>query len=256
MNQLTLVKVGGGVLENKAEMKSFVDKFCQIQGPKVLVHGGGRLASNLMEQMGVPVKMVEGRRITDSQTLDIVTMTYGGLINKQTVAAIQAKGQLALGLTGVDAGIVIAQKRPVKEIDYGFVGDVKSVNITPLKLLIDAGITPVIAPLSTDGNGLILNTNADTIAAEIAIALASVYSVTLIYCFEKTGVLSDPNDETTVIPLISDNQYGKLKSDGIVTGGMIPKLDNCFAALSRGLSKVRITNTDNLITNKGTTLIA
>jgi acetylglutamate kinase len=254
MEKLTLIKIGGGVLENQSEMLEFLDQFAAIKGNKILVHGGGREATKLQEKLGIPAKMHEGRRITDSDTLEIVTMVYGGLINKRTVALLQARGCNAIGLTGADAGIVLAKKRPVKDIDYGFVGDVEKVDHQSLKKLIDSGFVPIIAPLTYSKEGYMLNTNADTMASEIAIALSQEYEVSLVFCFEKKGVLSNPKDDESVISKIDISYYNELKSKGIITDGMIPKLDNSFKALEKGVKEIRITNSKEVNRNSGTVL--
>jgi len=204
--------------------------------------------------LGIQAKMHEGRRITDAESLDIVTMVYGGLINKRTVALLQARNCNAIGLTGADAAIVLAKKRPVKEIDYGFVGDVEKVNQSAIKKLIEAGFFPIIAPLTFSSEGYMLNTNADTMASEIAIAMSDEYEVTLIFCFEKSGVLSNPKDDKSVIPEINLNHYIELKSKGIITDGMIPKLDNSFNALKKGVKEIQITNSKEVNGNCGTIL--
>jgi acetylglutamate kinase len=254
MDKLTVIKIGGGVLENQAEMLEFLDQFASIKGNKILVHGGGREATKLQERLGIPAKMHEGRRITDAETLEIVTMVYGGLINKRTVALLQARQCNAIGLTGADAGIVLAKKRPVKDIDYGFVGDVEKVNQQTIKKLIEAGLVPIISPLTYCSEGFMLNTNADTMASEIAIALSSEYEVSLVFCFEKKGVLSNPKDNESVIPQIDLNSYTDLKSKGIISDGMIPKLDNSFNALHKGVSEIRITNSGAVNQASGTIL--
>lgn len=252
---INVVKIGGGVLENSDSTRDFLDAFVHLDGTKVLIHGGGRLATNLAERLDIPTQMVEGRRITDEQTLQVVTMVYGGLVNKQVVAQLQARGMDALGLTGADINCMLANKRPmINGIDYGFVGDVVATQGNKLLALLEQGITPVIAPLTHDGKGTLLNTNADTMAAETAKALAQCASekVTLTFCFEKAGVLSDPDDETSVIPEITPDSYARLKREGIVSGGMIPKLDNALAALTAGVSQVRITSIADI---QGGTLI-
>lgn len=254
MKKLTVIKVGGGVLENPTEMEEFLNQFAAIDGRKVLVHGGGREANKMMERLGIQTKMVNGRRITDTQTLDVVTMVYGGLINKRTIAALQVRGCNAIGLTGADAGFIIANKRSVKDIDYGFVGDIEKVNSAILEQFLNLGLTPVIAPLTFDTNGSMLNTNADTIASEVAISLSDVYEVSLVYCFEKAGVLSNPNDDSSVIEDISLKTFIELKNKGIITDGMIPKLDNCFHALEKGVTEVWITNAKAANTKQGTKL--
>jgi acetylglutamate kinase len=250
--KLTVVKVGGGVLEDVESLAVFLDRFVALPGLKILVHGGGRLATKLSEQLNIESKMIEGRRITDSGTLDIVTMVYGGLINKKTVAALQARGCNAGGFTGADMNLIRAIKRPVGAIDYGFVGDIAQVNPEVLNVLLNNGITPVIAPLTHDGNGQLLNTNADTIASEIAGAMPGLFEVSLVFCFEKPGVLSDSDDDTSVIPALDENLYQSFKASGIIHSGMIPKIDNSFSALQKGVAQVIITSASTLNLNSGT----
>lgn len=239
--KLTVVKVGGKIVEEEATLHKLLDDFAAIEGRKVLVHGGGRSATKLAERLGIESRMVNGRRITDAETLKVVTMVYGGLVNKNIVAGLQARGVNALGLTGADMDIIRSVKRPVKDIDYGFVGDVKQVNAGLLGDLIAKEVVPVMAPLTHDGEGRMLNTNADTIAGETAKALAALFDVTLVYCFEKKGVLRDENDDDSVISTINPAEFRQLVADGIIQGGMIPKLENSFEALEAGVSEVVIT---------------
>ena len=242
---IQVIKIGGGVLENEAQRDAFLRQFAAIEGPKVLVRGGGRLATTIAERLGVETHMIDGRRVTDKETLDIVTMVYGGLVNKQVVAQLQTMGVNAIGMTGADGGWMKAVKRPIKNgIDYGYVGDVVEVNGAHLRTLLDNGLTPVIAPITFSADGLLLNTNADTVASQTAISLAP--DVQLTFCFEKAGVLRDADDESTLIPRITRESYKQLLADGIVSGGMIPKIDNAFAALERGVKSVRITHANNL----------
>lgn len=242
---IQVIKIGGGVLENEAQRNQFLQQFAAIKGPKVLVHGGGRLATTMADRMGVETHMIDGRRVTDKETLDIVTMVYGGLVNKQVVAQLQTMGVNAIGLTGVDGGWMRSVKRPLKNgIDYGYVGDVEEVNGDYLRMLLDNGLTPVIAPITFSTEGLLLNTNADTVASQTAISLAP--EVELTFCFEKAGVLSNPDDEASVIAKITPETYTPLKADGIISGGMIPKIDNAFAAIEHGVRSVRITHASNL----------
>jgi len=250
--KLTVVKVGGGVLEDVASLTAFLDRFVALPGLKILVHGGGRVATKLSAQLKIKSKIVEGRRVTDADTIDIVTMVYGGLINKKTVAALQARGCNAGGFTGADMNLIIADKRPVKDIDYGFVGDVTKVNYQLLTLLLKSGITPVIAPLTHDGKGQLLNTNADTIASEISGAMSDLYKVSLIFCFEKPGVLSNPGDDNSVIRELAALSYQSFKEKGIIHSGMIPKIDNSFDALQKGVKQVIITSASTLDINSGT----
>lgn len=240
--KLTVVKVGGAVVEDAEQLAALLRNFSAIEGRKVLVHGGGRKATQVAGRLGVESRMVGGRRITDEQMLEVVTMVYGGLVNKQLVARLQANGVNALGLTGADADVIRSHKRPLKDgIDYGFVGDVDRVDGNILVQLVEAGITPVMAPLTHDGEGCILNTNADTIASETAKALAHKYDVTLIFSFEKKGVLSNPDDDDSVIPVITRTLFNKYKADGTISGGMLPKIENALAAVEAGVSRVIIT---------------
>ena len=242
---IQVIKIGGGILENEASREMFLRQFAAVEGPKVLVHGGGRLATTMAERLGVKTQMIDGRRVTDKETLDIVTMVYGGLVNKQVVTLLHTMGVNAIGLTGADGGWMRSVKRPIKNgIDYGYVGDVKEVNGEHLRMLLDNGLTPVIAPITYSEEGLLLNTNADTVASQTAISLAP--EVELTFCFEKAGVLSNPDDDTSVIAKIIPETYTKLKADGIISGGMIPKIDNAFAAIEHGVQSVRITHTSNL----------
>lgn len=246
MENLTIVKVGGKIVEEEASLKQLLADFSSIEGKKLLVHGGGRSATRMAERLGIATQMVEGRRITDTPMLEVVTMVYGGLVNKTIVARLQALGINALGMTGADMNIMLSDRRPVKAIDYGWVGDVRRADGEALSRLIDSGVVPVIAPLTHDGKGNMLNTNADTMAGETAKALAKHYRVTLVFCFEKNGVLRDENDDNSVIPSITPEEYAQLRAEGIVQGGMIPKLDNSFATLSVGVNEVIITKASNL----------
>ena len=254
--KITVIKVGGKIVEEDASLAALLDRFATIDGRKVLIHGGGRSATRIATQLGIESKMVEGRRITDSETLKVVTMVYGGLVNKNIVAGLQARGVNALGLTGADCNIITAHKRSVKSIDYGFVGDVDSANGEMLSKLIEQGITPIVAPLTHDGKGTILNTNADTMAAETAKALATVYDTTLIYCFELPGVMRDPEDADSLITTITCESYRQLLEDGTISGGMIPKMENAFNAISNGVAKVIITKADAIDGTQGTHIIA
>lgn len=253
--KLSIVKVGGKILESPDTLEKFLQRFVAMEGKKLLVHGGGRSATKLAEQLGVETKMVDGRRITDAEMLRIVTMVYGGLVNKSVVARLQALGVNALGLTGADMNVICSHRRPVKNgVDYGFVGDVDCVDGSRLAELIASGITPVMAPLTHDGAGSLLNTNADTIAAETAKALAAHFDVTLIYCFEHAGVLTNSEDERSVIPLITRHDFEALKNEGVITGGMLPKIENCLTAVQAGVAKVVITKADAIDEEAGTTI--
>lgn len=255
MEKLTIIKVGGKIVEEATTLHSLLHDFAAIKGNKLLVHGGGRSATRLAEQLGIPVRMVEGRRITDADMLRVVTMVYGGLVNKNIVAGLQALGIDALGMTGADMDILRSAKRPAGDVDYGFVGDVKAARGEILARLIHDGIVPVLAPLTHDGSGQLLNTNADTIAGETAKALAPFFDVTLIYCFEKKGVLRDENDDDSVIPQIDKVVFSRLKADGTVQGGMIPKLENAFHAIDAGVKEVIITRADALASDNGTRIV-
>ena len=237
---LTLVKVGGKVVENPEELNALLESFAKIEGYKVLVHGGGALAGKMLKRMGIEPQMHEGRRITNAETLEVVTMVYGGLVNKNIVAQLQSKGVNAIGLSGADMNTMLAHKRPVGKIDYGFAGDVDAVNANGLQALLQAGAIPVLAPITHDGKGQLLNTNADTIAGQAAIGLAKLFEVRLIFGFEKNGVLRDLNNEDSVIELISEQELPKLSADGTVADGMLPKLKNCFDALHAGVQQVQI----------------
>ncbi len=254
-SKLSVIKVGGKIVEEDDSLMQLLENFAEIDGHKILIHGGGRSATKISERLGIESKMIDGRRITDSATLQVVTMVYGGLVNKNIVAHLQALGVNALGMTGADLDIIRSNKRPVKDIDYGFVGDVKSVRGETLKWMIDQNIVPVMAPLTHDGNGNILNTNADTIAAEVAQAMALYYNVSLVYCFEKRGVLMDENDDKSVISRLDKDSYKKYIEEGVIRGGMLPKLDNAFRSLEKGVSEVVITQASDIGQDKGTTIV-
>ena len=252
---LNIVKVGGKVVEDDASLNSLLSAFCAIEGNKMLVTGGGRTATKVAADLGIESHMLDGRRITDEPMLRVVTMVYAGLVSKNIVAELQAKGVNAIGLCGADLNIIRCVKRPAVKIDYGFVGDIESVNTKELQLLIDTGTVPVLCPITHDGMGQLLNTNADTIASAIASSLATKYDVTLTYCFEKNGVLADPDDDDSVIREIRRDYYKELLDKEVISGGMIPKLDNAFAAIDAGVNKVVITNAENLGTDSGTEII-
>ena len=251
--KLTIVKVGGAVVEDEAQLSQLLKDFSAIEGKKVLVHGGGRKATKVAEALGIESKLVGGRRITDADMLSVVTMVYGGLVNKNLVARLQANGVNALGLTGADMDVIRSHKRPIKDgVDFGFVGDVDKANGQMLSKLIEEGITPVMAPLTHDGQGNILNTNADTIASETAKALAPYYDVTLIFSFEKKGVLRHPDDDDSVIPIITRADFINYKADGTISGGMLPKIENALGAIDSGVSRVIITLATALDGQSGT----
>ena len=252
------------MVENAASLASLLSQFARMEGRKVLVHGGGRLATSMATRLGIESRMVGGRRITDEEMLRVVTMVYGGLVNKNIVAGLQAKDVKAIGLTGADGDVIRSHRRPLKRVkmddgtdqmvDFGFVGDVDKVDARLLASLIESGNVPVVAPLTHDGEGHILNTNADTIASSVACALAGHYDVTLTFCFEKAGVLRDADDDSSVIPLITEEQAAVLIEDGIISGGMIPKIENAFSAIHQGVKQVIITHSENIDGTKGTTI--
>lgn len=252
--KLTIIKVGGKIVEEEETLHRLLADFSAIEGHKLLVHGGGRSATRLAARLGIESKMVNGRRITDAETLQVVTMVYGGLVNKNIVAGLQARGVNAIGLTGADMDVIRSVKRPVREVDYGFVGDVEKVNAEFLATLIRDDMVPVMAPLTHDGQGSMLNTNADTIAGETAKALAPLFDVTLVYCFEKKGVLLDENNDDSVIPAITPQDFKNYVEQGVVQGGMIPKLENSFSAIDAGVTQVIITQA-SAIGGEGGTII-
>src|SRR5882724_10674801 len=232
---LYIVKIGGNIIDDDKKLSSFLTAFAHVSGNKILVHGGGKLATKLADDLGIQQQLIEGRRITDAETLKIVTMVYAGYINKNIVVRLQANKCNAIGLSGVDGNIIAAHKRNHPTIDYGFVGDIDSVNVNLLDHLLSQGLAIVIAPITHDQNGLLLNTNADTIAQELAKSLGSLYDVELIYSFEKSGVLLDAEDDNTIITSITYDYYNQLKTERKIFAGMIPKLDNAFAALNGGV---------------------
>lgn len=251
MENLFIIKVGGNVIDNDSLLRSFLASLAAAKVKAVLIHGGGKIATRIGDKLGIASRYVEGRRITDAETIDLVTMVYGGLVNKRIVTALQAAHCNAIGLTGADADIIPAVRRPVKDIDYGFVGDIVNgaVKTETLKLLLDNDLLPVIAPLTHDGNGQILNTNADTIASALAVGLSAHYKVRLIYCFEKKGVLEDVDREDSVIPLITPEIYRQLKAENRLFDGILPKIDNAFAAIEAGVEEVLIGDALDLLQN-------
>lgn len=246
MNELLVIKIGGQVIDDAATLDRFLQEVSKLTIPCILVHGGGKLATRMSERLGIEAKMIEGRRITDAATLEVVMMVYGGLVNKQLVASLQAVGKQAIGLTGADHDLIRSKKREHPSIDFGFVGDVTRVYTEGFDGLVNMGLLPVIAPLTHDGNGQMLNTNADTIAQSIAVAMSTRYATTLVFGFEKAGVLSDLADENSVIPQIRKAEYEQLRSSGAIHSGMIPKLDNAFQAISQGVDRVIIGKADAL----------
>ena len=237
---INVIKIGGKVIEDPPLLRTFLRDFAQLAGPKLLVHGGGRNATQLAQRLGLEATMVEGRRVTDAAMLDVVVMVYGGLVNKQIVSQLQYFQCNACGLTGADMDVVLATRRLAEPVDFGFVGNVKQVQTVPLLALLDQGIVPVLAPITHDGQGQLLNTNADTIAGRVATALSAEARVNLYYLFEKTGVLSDPADESSVIPTLAEEEYQQLRENGRIVAGMIPKLDNAFQARRAGVKNVYI----------------
>ncbi len=246
---LSVVKIGGNVIENTSELNKFLTFFSKIEGPKILVHGGGKLATQLASKLGITSKLINGRRITDADSIDIITMVYGGLTNKNIVAKLQANNCNAIGLSGADGNAIQAHKRPVKEIDYGFVGDIDGVNTKLIATLLNEGLTPVFCALSHDSKGQILNTNADTIASEIAIGMSKKFETTLYYCFEKKGVLLNIKDENSVVKHINTKKYQELLDQNIIADGMLPKLENCYHALHHNVDKVCLGDIDMIKTN-------
>lgn len=251
MEKLYVIKIGGNVIDDEQNLRSFLEKFAGVNAPRILIHGGGKIATRLGDQLGITSRYINGRRITDDQTIDLVTMVYGGLVNKKIVASLQALQCNAIGLTGADANLIPAIKRPVKDVDFGWVGDIpaEKINAGPARSLIQQGWVPVVAPLTHDGEGHILNTNADTIASVLATGLSDFYDVRLIYCFEKKGVLENVDDENSVLPLITKEIYQRLKAENRLFAGILPKIDNAFAAIDAGVQEVLIGHADDLLTN-------
>lgn len=245
---LNIIKIGGNVIDDDIQLENFLEKFAAISGKKILVHGGGRIATRIATKLGVEAKVIEGRRITDRAMLDVVAMVYAGLANKNIVATLQKYDCDAIGLSGADGNVIKSVKRPVKEIDYGFVGDIltDSVNCLAIKKFLDAGFIPVFSAITHNGKGQLLNTNADTIASALAVALSDFYETSLIYCFEKNGVLADIDDEGSVIESITADDFEKFKKVGVISEGMIPKLENAFDAIQKGVRSVYIGNAANL----------
>lgn len=264
MEHINVIKVGGAVVEDPAALASLLDNFAQIPGAKVLVHGGGRSATRIAASLGIESHMVGGRRVTDEQMLQVVTMVYGGLVNKNVVASLQQRGINAVGLTGADMNLMLSHKRAPKQmktddgsvqtVDFGFVGDIDRVDGDMLATLISQGLVPVMAPLTHDGEGHLLNTNADTIASQVACALTPHYDVTLTFCFEKKGVLANPDDEDSVISNINEADFHRYVDEGVIAGGMRPKLENSFDAIHRGVNQVIITRADDPEGRQGTVI--
>ena len=246
MEKLSIIKIGGNIIEDDTSLNTFLKLFANLEGKKILVHGGGKKATHVASKLGIESKMINGRRITDAETLEVITMVYGGLVNKNIVAKLQSLNIDAIGLTGADINSIKSEKRPIKEVDFGFVGDVKKVASDSINKLIKAEFTPVFCAITHNGNGQLLNTNADTITSTIAVGMSKIYETSIYYCFELNGVLRDFNDKTSVVKLINSKTYKKLLADKIITDGMIPKIDNCFDALNNGVSRVNIGNTSML----------
>ena len=263
-NKVNVIIVGGAVVEDTASLNNLLQQFAQLPGNKVLVHGGGRSATRIAASLGIESHMVGGRRITDAQMLQVVTMVYAGLVNKNIVAGLQARNVNALGLTGADMDVLRSHKRPLKKVtmddgteqmvDFGFVGDVDRANGEMLCKLIAEGVVPVMTPLTHDGAGNLLNTNADTIASKVACALAPYFDVTLTFCFEKKGVLRDADDDESIIPVITEQDFAAYRASGVISGGMIPKLENAFDAIHQGVQRVVITRSDNINGDEGTVI--
>jgi acetylglutamate kinase len=258
VEKIAIIKIGGNIIDNEENLASFLNAYAAVEGKKILIHGGGKLATKMAADLNIPQQMVDGRRITDAATLKIVTMVYAGYINKNIVAALQAKNIQALGICGADANIIKAHKRIHASTDYGFVGDIDVVDSKQIVQLLEAGLSLVVAPITHDGAGQLLNTNADTMAQAIATAISSIYEVSLVYSFEKKGVLSDIQNNDSVISVINPENYASLKVGGQVNEGMIPKLDNAFEALQKGVSRVIIGDAldiEKLIAGKAGTTI-
>ncbi len=240
MDALKVIKIGGSIINSSYLLKEFLDDFAMLESPKILVHGGGKSASELSEKMRIPSKIINGRRITDAETLEIITMIYGGKINKNIVAQLQARNNNAVGFSGADGNSIVALKRPVEEVDYGFAGDIVKINTKVINILLQHSITPVFCAITHDENGQLLNTNADTIAAELAIELAKNYTISLYYCFEKNGVLENINDENSVIDTIDLKIFEDLKNKNRINEGMLPKIHNCLQSVQKGVASTQI----------------
>ena len=246
MEKLSIVKIGGNIIEDESSLNAFLKLFSNLKGKKILVHGGGKRATRIASKLGIASKMINGRRITNAETLEVITMVYGGLVNKNVVAKLQALNTNAIGLTGADANSITSDKRPVKDIDFGFVGDVKDVAHNAIDKLIQADFTPVFCAITHDGNGQLLNTNADTIASQVAVGMSHLYETSIYYCFELNGVLRDINDKNSVVKHINSGTYQDLLDKGIIADGMLPKLENCFDALHGGVNNINMGNTSML----------
>ena len=256
MNKINVVKIGGNVIDNPEALKRFAHDFAALPSPKILIHGGGKLATRLGEQLNIPAQMIDGRRVTDAATLDIVTMVYAGLLNKRIVALLQSEGCNALGLSGADGDVVRAVRRNPEPIDFGFVGDIDAskINTELIRTLLESGITPVFCAITHDGNGSLLNSNADSVASAVAVAASRIAPTSLLFCFEKAGVLRNVDDESSVIDEIRPDNYASLRAEGAINKGMIPKIDNAFAAIDAGVQSVIIKHSDALLQESGTTV--
>ena len=256
MNKINVVKIGGNVIDNPEALKRFAHDFAALPSPKILIHGGGKLATRLGEQLNIPAQMIDGRRVTDAATLDIVTMVYAGLLNKRIVALLQSEGCNALGLSGADGDVVRAVRRKPEPIDFGFVGDIDAskINTELIRTLLESDITPVFCAITHDGNGSLLNSNADSVASAVAVAASRIAPTSLLFCFEKAGVLRNIDDESSVIDEIRPDNYASLRAEGAINKGMIPKIDNAFAAIDAGVQSVIIKHSDALLQESGTTV--
>jgi acetylglutamate kinase len=256
IQHINVVKIGGNVIDNAEALARFIDDFAKLEAPKILIHGGGKLATRLSEKLEIETKMIDGRRVTDRQTLDIVTMVYAGLINKQIVAGLQAAGCNAIGLSGADANVVPAVRRSPVPIDFGFVGDIDAAKINSdfIATLLEAGVSPVFCAITHDGEGSLLNSNADSVASAVAVAASRIAPTDMHFCFEKLGVLRDVDDPDSLIAEIRPDSYRELRESGVVNKGMIPKIDNAFCAEEKGVKSVTIKHSDNLLSNKGTVI--
>ena len=256
IQHINVVKIGGNVIDNAEALARFIDDFAKLEAPKILIHGGGKLATRLSEKLEIPTQMIDGRRVTDRQTLDVVTMVYAGLINKQVVAGLQAAGCNAIGLSGADANVVPAVRRSPVPIDFGFVGDIDSskINSNFIATLLEAGVAPVFCAITHDGEGSLLNSNADSVASAVAVAASRIAPTDMHFCFEKLGVLRDVDDSDSLIGEIRPDSYRELRETGVVNKGMIPKIDNAFRAVEAGVQSVTIKHSDNLLSNKGTVI--
>lgn len=252
---INVVKIGGNVIDDAAALERFLTKFAALEGPKMLIHGGGKLATRLSAQLGIETQMIDGRRVTDRKTLDVVTMVYAGLVNKQIVARLCALGTKAIGLSGADANVIPAVRRAPKPIDYGYVGDIDSVDSSLLGHLLEAGLVPIFSAIMHDGEGSLLNCNADSVAQAIALGAAALAPTDLVFCFEKRGVLRDADNDDSVIDHITPEIYAKLREEGVVSGGMIPKIENALKAVAVGVRSVRIKCAEELLEESGTTII-